>query len=423
MHTRLASAVLATFRTSATEELRQSLERFPPHRWHEAFHWLDASGLALYLLRELKAREIETAIPETILCQLERRHQQNIGRTTFLFDEFASINAAFHGVGLHYVNLKGLTLAPDFCPDLSLRYQTDCDFLMSSSDAGKCRDVLKPLGYGLVAANEHVLEFKTDVGRTPRIEDLYKVRRERSVEIHLCDASRPDRHPDLLERSRPVQIDGNSFPALCREDMFLSQAWHLFRHVRSEWVRISWLLELRHFIIRYYEDSALWSAIEMRANLAPYAQTTVGVVAQFAEAVLGSFAPRELTRWSLPQVSPDTALWIERYANKVALTDFPGSKLYLILEQTLSTGTPVANIRRRLFPTRAPAAVVVAPTDGLVQRVEALFSRARYFCFRLKFHLMSTSQYLWEYWLWNRKQRHSLRQSYTPGRCSAGTVD
>ena len=274
-----------------------------------------------------------------------------------------------------------------------------------------------------MAANEHVLEFKTDVGRTPRIEDLYKVRRERSVEIHLCDASRPDRHPDLLERSRPVQIDGNSYPALCREDMFLSQAWHLFRHVRSEWVRISWLLELRHFIIRYYKDSALWSAIEMRANLAPYAQTTVGVVAQFAEAVLGSFAPRELTRWSLPQVSPDTALWIERYANKVALTDFPGSKLYLILEQTLSTATPGATSDAASSRLVRLQRWSLRQRKGLVQRVEALFSRARYFCFRLKFHLMSTSQYLWEYWLWNRKQRHSLRQSYTPGRCSAGTVD
>ena len=423
MHKRLASVVLATFRTSTTEELRRSLERFSLHDWNDNFHWLDASGLALYFLDELKSRGIESAIPDSVFYQLERRQRQNVERTRSTFEEFARINSAFRRAGLRYVNLKGFTLAPDFCPDLSLRYQTDCDFLMGIPHAEKCHDILKALGYGLVAANGHVLEFKTDVGSTPRIEDLYKVRRERSVEIHLCDARRPDRHPGLLERARQLRIKGASYPALCRDDMFLSQTWHLFRHLRSEWVRVSWLLEFRHFVRLYSGDSAVWSAIQTRVASARDEQVAVGMVLHFAEAVLGSFAPDELTRWSLPPVPPHAALWAERYANRIALTDFPGSKLYLLLEQTILTGAPATDVRRRLFPTRVPAAVVVAPTNGITKRAQALLSRAAYFCFRLKFHLVSTSQYFWERWLWRREHRDLLGRSYAPGRCSAGIVD
>jgi len=274
-----------------------------------------------------------------------------------------------------------------------------------------------------VAANEHVFEFKTDIGQTPHISDLYKPRHERSVEIHLCDSTRPDRHPELLNRAGRLSLDGASYPALSREDMFIAQAYHLFRHLRSEWTRPSWLLEFKHFVEKYREEKILWNAIRSRVNTTHDGGLAIGFAICFAERVLGAFGPQELTHWTVPEVPSETALWVERYANKIALTDFPGSKLYLILEHTLSPGGSTSNTRSRLFPTRVPAAVVAAPSTGLVPRIRAGVSRAAYFCFRLRFHLTATSQYFVENWRWNRHRSQPALQLSGSSQCSANTVD
>ena len=56
---------------------------------------------------------------------LAQRLARNVLRMRDMLAEFKRVNDAFRAHGVTAVALKGFTLAPDFCEDLSLRHQTD----------------------------------------------------------------------------------------------------------------------------------------------------------------------------------------------------------------------------------------------------------------------------------------------------------
>ena len=418
MNRQLSAAVLATFSDAERADHYRCLRRFSARQWQQSFHWLDASGLALYFLQRLNSLDATDAVPDSILSQLHERYRDNQRRTAALFEEFAALNIAFREAGLGYVNLKGFTLAPDYCPDLSLRCQMDNDFLMERRDAMRCREVLTGRGYRMIAANPQVMEFKTDVGCTPRIRDLYKPRPEKSVEVHLCDRARADRDPSLLRRMRLIEIRENKYPSLCAEDMFLSQAFHLFRHLRSEWTRISWLLEFRHFVMTRDGDTEFWKVARERATQTPGAALAVGIAVRMAEKAFGEFAPLELASWSCSRLPGQVDRWIACHGKEVLQSDFPGSKLYLILDGAIG-GEQTSAIRRRLFPRRTPAPIVAAPARGFGPQLLAARSRCYYFLFRLRFHMTAGSRYFLASWRWKRRTAHSVEKRPCPSTNSA----
>lgn len=421
----LAVAVVATFRATDTENHARILRRFAPQSWKRTFHWLDASGLALYFLQMLRKLSIEEAIPKSVLSQLKQRHLDNEQRTASLFDEFARLNAALTCAGMRYVNLKGFTYVPDYCPDPSLRYQMDCDFLIEARDAAQCSDLLTALGYSIVAANARVIELKTGGPHIPKISDLYKVASQRVVELHLCDDSHPDRHSSLLERRQLLRMRGAEYPALSPVDMFLSQTSHLFRHLRSEWTRSSWLLELKRFVAARSNDASFWQAVRLRADRDEQASLAVGASLRMAKNVFGHFACVDLTNWSVERLPAAVALWIERYGAEVVLADFPGNKLYLVLEQALCDERQTRfMIRRRLFPRRAPGSFVASPAGSPMKKLQGTWASCKYFFFRLRFHVVAGSQYFIESQRWNRLRKRRLpKDAYHPANCAANAAE
>ena len=430
MNRQLSTAVLTSFRDADPAQHRQQLSRFSVRQWQHNFSWLDASGVALYFLDRLRSLTAEDAIPNSVLTQLEQRHADNEQRTTVLFEEFARINTAFRTAGIKYANLKGFTLVPGYCPDPSLRCQMDFDFLMGERHAQQCRDLLVSLGYSLMASNAQVMEFKSHAGSVPHVKDLYKAKPQHSVEVHLCDDSRFEFQSGLLENSVAVTVDGAAYPALAAEDMFLSQASHIFRHIRSEWTRVSWLLELRNFVLSRREDAAFWREVRARATEAPGAAIAIGAALSLAEKAFGNFVPDELRDWTVATLPALVARWITRFGDEVLLADFPGSKLYLILERELDDSQQTSKkIRRRLLPLRGPARVTTAAAVGVGERFKALGFQWRYFFFRLRFHVAQAPRYLWEAWLWNglshssRGTDEQLLQAVPPAassECQAG---
>ncbi len=424
MDRQLSAAVLATFRDADGDRHRSSLQAFSARRWTRSLYWLDASGLALYFLDRVKSLGIQDALAAPTLNQLEQRHADNKQRTESMFGEFARINAAFGAAQLRYVNLKGFTLVPEFCPDLSLRYQMDCDFLVDRGDAVQYSEILSKFGYALIAANRHVMEFKTDVGHTPHIADLYKPRPQRSVELHLSDDQRFDLHPQLIERARLLEFGGCTYPALSAEDMFLAQAHHVFRHVRSEWTRISWILEFKRFMTSRNHDAAFWRSIRTATDQDTDSALAVDVATRLAERAFGEVPIDQLGASTVRQLPSPVALWLEHFADSVLFADFPGSKHYLILEQALESNEAL-RLKHRLFPTRLPAPIVAAPSRGLVQRLQAFVSKASYFFFRLRFHIFATSCYFLESWRWKRLLKARLTQAMPYGGpdCAANAAD
>lgn len=410
MNRDLSAAVLATFHDDTPGDHRERLRGFSVRQWQRNFHWLDSSGIALYFLQRIKTLGVEDAVPNRVVAQLERRYSDNGRRIASLFGDFAKINAAFQSAHIEYVNLKGFTLVPDYCPDLSLRYQVDSDFLVSEQDSQRSAQILERLGYVMVAGDQKVMEFKTGIESIPKVGDLYKPKPQRSAEVHICRTSRSDSRDNPLQRSRQLSMSGICYPALSSEDMFLAQAAHIFRHVRSEWTRISWLLEFKYFVVSHRENAAFWKAIRERAVEDPEHRVAIGVAIRLAEGAFGHFAPNDLKDRTVAGLPKPVCLWIERFGTEVLLTDFPGSKLYLILEQELASSNETARmVRRRIFPLRLPGRIMAVPSCNTRQRLLAVWFQWRYLFFRLRFHLVQSSRYLLEAHRW----KYFLKRSAT----------
>jgi hypothetical protein len=416
MNRQLAAAVIATFRNEDPIVHYGRLERFNLRDWNRSFHWLDASGLALYLLQRINDLGIKESLPQSVCQRLEQRHADNKRRTTSLLDECVRINKAFQAADVQYVNLKGFSLVPDYCPDLSLRYQLDSDFLVADADAESCREVLKSLGYSVVAENRQVMEFKTGRERIPDIHDLYKPKPQRSVELHLNGSSILGIDTDnrtLFEQARLLDVCGLPCPALPASDMFVAQATHLFRHLRSEWTRMSWLLEFRHCAASRENDSAFWEAVRDRVAGQPAAALGLAAATAITAKAFGDCGPDAWMKWCKHRMTPEVRLWVEHYGEDVMLSDYPGTKLYLFLEPHLNHEPTTPHTLDKLFPLHRPPAVTVAAGVTVRERLAAAKCRWKYFFFRLRFHVGEGFRYAWEARRWKRLSTSLLQPATT----------
>jgi hypothetical protein len=400
---RLAETVVATLCGLDPSATRATLPCFTLRDWERSYYWLDASGVALYFLEAVKAQGLQRLIPLEVARRLEQNQADNQGRTADLFEEFVKINETFCSSGVRYVTLKGFSLTPDYCRDLSLRYQLDLDFLISPTDELKCRELLEQMGYRLKSPSGYAMEFKAREDQPPAIETLYQPRSERGVELHLANPPLAiDRTDELIHRSDIGSWNGYSFPVLSPGDMFLSQSFHLMRHIRSEWTRLSWLLEFKHFVTGRH-DLPFWIDIRKQAEDFDGA-AAVGMVTALATELFGEFAPRELREWSVDTLPAPIRLWISRYARQTMLAEFPGTKLYLLLERAWATETVSRRkaLRGKLLPSRLPRKISDSENGCRSARMRGRLIQMRYVLFRLWFHLVAGVGYGLEVRRWKR---------------------
>src|ERR1700761_5703353 len=167
---KVVEAVVATFRDSAESSSRR-LSSFKLGDWQQSYHWLDASGMALYFLDRIESLHIETALPPAALLRLRQNLADNRARSAALFTEFVSLNETFQAAGLQYANLKGFTLSPDSCSSPEYRCQFDLDFLVDGAHLNIYRAILSKVGYELAASTPDVWEFKAGSSALASIED------------------------------------------------------------------------------------------------------------------------------------------------------------------------------------------------------------------------------------------------------------
>jgi Uncharacterised nucleotidyltransferase len=418
MNCRLAEAVIATFRDAETKMHYDRLAGFSQREWNGVFRWLDASGLALYFFDRVRTLQIENALPTDVLKRLEQNAADNHEQTADMFREFVRINHSFQTAGLSYVNYKGFTTTPDGCPDAALRCQFDLDFIIARNEVSRCEQILAELGYSLTGIGPNGREFKAGSSRPPALQDLYKVKVQRSVDLHLCDSTELNRTESTgtkLSRRRFRDWDGYAFPILSECDSFIEQTLHLFKHLKSEWTRASWILEYSNFINFHREDHALWQDVRRRVLGDPEVGVAVGVATLLADQCFGIASLPEILNVTVRRLDPSVWLWVERYGNDVLFATFPGTKLYLLLRDALATNKRVWLMERRkkLFPLNRPPKITVGFDDrGLAVRLQRLKTEMSYLFFRLRFHVTQGLAYAIEASRWKRTVA-SLQDSRT----------
>lgn len=394
MHRPLADAIVATFQPHPAEAHAAALAAFPLSAWADTFRWIDSSGLALYFLQRVQQLGFEASLPTPVLERLQQNLADNRDRTADTFAEFVRINNAFTAAGVPFVNLKGITLVPHACPDAALRLQLDLDFLTQVAHIQTCAVTLTDLGYVLTGVSGHVWEFKSGASTVPSIDDLYKPKPQRSVEIHFEVAPH---QANLTARRDWSTLDGFTFPILNAPEIFIAQATHLFKHLRGEWTRLSWLLELRHLVLHFKSDRAFWQQVRAEAAADTELRTAIGAAILITTLTFGPFAPEELTSWTVDALDPHMRLWIDRYGLDAIMATYPGTKLYLLQPSFIATASRTK--RRRLIPLHRAPRVIHAHSGS---RLRAFSSQMTFVLFRLRFHITAGYRYMLEAPRWKK---------------------
>ena len=386
---RLKESVLASFYEPAPA-VRARLGEFQLKDWLRAKYWLDVSGLSLYFLDRLIALDLESCVPETFVNQLRTHGKENRDRCNSLFVEITQLTRALQQRNIECAVLKGISLPIESVPESSLRNQMDIDILVRNSDAELTKNCLATFGYGLDAVSGSTWEYKAGPSGTSSLENLYQVRSERSVEVHLIDDLSSVKNADRLTRAECRSVRGELLPCLSAADAFVLQGQHLFKHMCGEHTRTSWVLEYWRHVCARYSDAAFWAEVESIAKGEPGAKTAIGAATLLTTMMFGPFAPRELSRWSMDELPAAVCLWIQLYGRRLLLSDSPVSKLYLLLRKEVYPPSPSEDVvrKRLMFPIHRPPRVTrPMAEEGLLTRLRRYRYEARFVMGRLRFHV------------------------------------
>ena len=398
-------AIMQVFRSDA-DRSRLQLSTISPHAWHKSAYWLQASGCAFYFLDRIAGLDIADAIPRELLRRLSIDSRKNRVRTEAMFREFQLLNAAFQRARILYANYKGFTLCPHSCRSLELRHQMDFDFIVSREHLPRARQCLERRGYVLTAATPKTWEFKA--GNYVRSNwDSYSMGQYRAVELHFGIAPDQTGTDTRLQRIAPWCWAGAEFPALAPADQLIAQALHLFKHLRSENTRPAWVLEFREHVLSRRDDAAFWTDVrELTSTAGADAQLAIGVSILITSQLFGRFAPPEVHEWAVAAVPPTIGLWAHEYGTDAVLADFPGTKLFLLLEKELEqlSSRRQSVIRKRLLPCRpAPRIFTPRPYETPTERLHRYAMQLRFTLFRARFHLVEAARYLCKLPRWRRR--------------------
>jgi hypothetical protein len=404
-HERVRAAVVALFRERATG-CPAFLGALTAHEWKALLHWLDTSGLALYLLDRLRERDHLEVLPEPIRQRLEQNLRDNTERTNVLIEECCAIQREFVRAGISYAVLKGFSLWPHSVSGLELRSQLDLDFLVAAFDESRAQGVLNSRGYRLHAISGRSREFKTPFAGTLKLADLYRPSPQRTVEIHLEEHA-----SGLLKRCEHHTLREGSMPVLPAADLFLGQGLHLYKHLSRDQMRCSHLVELYRHLRARNEDQAFWAQVESMCAQQPRMAASLGLALEFVSHQMeASCVPVAVRGWTIEHAPISARLWVRRYGARMTTASFPGNKLHLLLQEEMAhAGLPSGrSIGRSLVPRRLPPRIAIPPAgETFNQALRRELQQGRFILFRLCFHLREGLRYLRERRNWRRLLAHA----------------
>lgn len=429
--------VLRVVSNGSPEELAL-LAGVTEREWHKQLHWLDVSGMALYLFDRLRELDHSDLLPASIGLRLKENLADNTLRTKSLIAEAVAIREAFERSGLSFALLKGISLSPDAVARPELRSQLDIDFLIALGDIPEAEKILKGRGYYVHAANGRTWEFKTYAVPSGSMRNLYRDVPWRTVELHAESATAGSKSR-LAKRERRVTC-GIEIPVQCACDVFVGQGLHLFKHVSSPNYRASQLVEFHRHLRMRRGNETFWRELEVRAEETGAAAWALGVSTLLVEQVLGECAPESFASWTVARLSKPVRLWVEMHGWRAALGGMLGNKLYLLLvwelekegletrRAVLSSGRGPESVseanaglrsaRAKLIPRRLPPMVLRGQAgETLGTRAARFRLQLKYVTLRLRFHLVEGVRFLWQSRRWRRHLRE-IKCNDSPAVCT-----
>lgn len=396
--------VLSIFRNPVPKRC-SSLEELSEREWRDLLRWLDLSGLALYFLDRMAELDLCQWLPALVWERLQSNLADNTERTHGMFAESVALHQEFQRAGLSYAVLKGSSLWPSAVPKPELRSQFDLDFLVAERSAPEARRLLESKGYRLYAVSGRSWEFKLNERPGVSLKDLYKAMPSHAVELH----TEPDAgvSSSMLGRVELRELHGIRMPVLAPVDLFLGHALHVYKHLCGEFSRASHLLEFRRHVFARCDDDAFWNNLRAAAEGHGRAVLGLGVVTLLIARAMGDFAPEALTGWTISRLPAPTRLWVEMYGSRAVLGNYPGTKLYLLLQREMeSAGIPAKRLpMNALLPSRLPPPVIKAfPNEAISVRISRYRMQIVLILLRLRFHFVEGLRYAWESYRWKRQK-------------------
>lgn len=408
--------------SNASNDCAVAIEKFTPRQWEHVQLWLDDTGLSFYFLQKLKETNSTAIVPSPVLTRLERNFASNQERVEAMSSRFNAINRRFDDAGVRYAVVKGFSLIPEFCPDASLRYQADFDYLIADESLPAARGVLMEAGYdsrNSLSSKEFI--FVTPGAKPRRGDAQYSPQAPHAVELHteLWDNEMHGLEPIpslfSLDRAHIRHSNGFSFPAQTEVDAFLLQVLHACRHVFTQWIRLSNLFEISYFLNRRWSDTDFWLKIEERVGESIIVREFVVIVADLARQLFAVPLPGVVHDWAAG-IRRKPRVWIQRYARDWALCDlpayefclFPRSKLVLFLQQQYrnpSPGMDVGSKNNASFSrsSRIASSLRIKPTLFLSHEWRKTNKLIR----RSVFYALAQTRYLCEIPRWRWRTRPS----------------
>ena len=358
--------------------------------------WLDQSGLALLFFRSLRDHGATDWISAAWRQAFYERQQRNVIRLHDMVEEAKRINSTFLSYGVTAALLKGFTLAPDFCSDPSLRHQVDFDFLVAPGDTGGAAEALSACGYSAAYTNGAGEScFLTPSRHIPSAkDDLYCLQRQRQVDLHTslwerCPWLSVETPSDCFEHSEIHEIFGFPYRSLSREDKFLLQVLHVFRHAVRPWIRVSWLLEIGTCLENHQKNAGLWNCLIARAGNADLTKSIFAFVLGLVRCLFHTPIPAPLRSWTSEAATPRLRTWLDHFGFEWAISDWPGSlnNIFLAAEFIPDEGLRRQYWRNRLIPKRVSMSLGSVVANSPQKTFQLQVARGRYVAKRALVHL------------------------------------
>ena len=411
---------------SISGEIPQLPESFAcgsAREWRDVLRWLDASGLALYFLRRLERSKRTDAVPEHLLMELHKRQRNNRERTSRMKATFELLNRRFRDAGIMYAVLKGYSLIPNYCPDASLRLQSDLDYLITRNSKDAASRILADQGYLRRPETGEEVQFSIP-GQEPTERSLqydpnspYAIELQCSVWDHGFNDYPVLTRNICFEQIQFRESEGLLFPVLPEEEIFIGQVLHAFTHLMRGGVRASWMLELAYFVKHYRDNASFWRNMSSLSESDPMLGEIVGLIIGLAAKAFADThsLPR---RWTKP-LNPMLLFWVEKYGREFVLEACPGyrprlfsvAKLVLFLKPRYSAErqSRFQFLRHALLPAEGLRRLAQRPRRPL-SKVQLVRKNARWLASRLAYHFGSNIRYLWETPSWYRMNKASISE-------------